>query len=139
MRKKLFFILVSVFVVVSSAFCDSGDYITIVCELKEIKPIFSINTDTFEKGTLLYVSQDNLARYDGTCKLDVTLTVLSGEYEIVEMYLAKNCDSYETDEGLIIFVSYNGRTTKPYTIASWIMAAKEENLHGTVQLVFQAI
>lgn len=139
MRKKIALVLILTLIVVASAFCDSGDYITVICRIKEIKPTFSINTDTFENGTFLCVSQDNLARYYGSYKLDVILTALSGEYEIVDIHLAKNCDSYEIDTGLVIFAQYNGRTTKPHTIASWIMTAKEEDVYGTVQLVFQAI
>lgn len=139
MRKKIAFVLILTLIVVASAFCDSGDYITVICRIKEIKPTFSINTDSFENGTWLYVSQDNLARYYGAYKLDVTLTALSGEYEIVDMHLAQDCESYEIDTGLVILAQYNGKTTKPHTIASWIMAAKEEDVHGTVHLVFQAI
>ena len=64
--KKTVVILVLFLIAISAAYCDDGDYITVVCEVKEIKPTFSINTDTFENGTFIYVTQDNMARYYGS-------------------------------------------------------------------------
>ena len=137
--KKLVVLLVLVLIVLTSAFCDSGDYITIICKIDEIKPTFTINTDTFEDGTFIYVAQDNIARYLGAYKVDVKLTALSGEYEIINMNMVDNCNGYETESGLQLFIDYDGRTSHPHTIASWTMSAVTENLHGTVTMSFQAI
>jgi hypothetical protein len=137
--KKLVVLLVLVLIVLTSAFCDSGDYITIICKIDEIKPTFTINTDTFEDGTFIYVAQDNMARYLGAYKVDVKLTALSGEYEIINMNMVDNCNGYETESGLQLFIDYDGRTSHPHTIASWTMSAVTENLHGTVTMSFQAI
>jgi hypothetical protein len=137
--KKLVVLLVLVLIVLTSAFCDSGDYITIICKIDEIKPTFTINTDTFEDGTFIYVAQDNMARYLGAYKVDVKLTALSGEYEIINMNMVDNCNGYETESGLQLFIDYDGRTSHPHTIASWTMSAVTKNLHGTVTMSFQAI
>ena len=137
--KKLVVLLVLVLIVLTSAFSDSGDYITIICKIDEIKPTFTINTDTFEDGTFIYVAQDNMARYLGAYKVDVKLTALSGEYEIINMNMVDNCNGYETESGLQLFIDYDGRTSHPHTIASWTMSAVTKNLHGTVTMSFQAI
>ena len=138
MKKTVAFLFL-ILVVLASAFCDSGDYITIVCKIDEIKPSFSINTDTFEDGTFIYVAQDNMARYLGAYRVDVKLTALTGEYEINNMSMVDNCYSNQTDSGLQLFIDYDGRTSHPHTIASWTMSAKTENLHGTVTMSFEAI
>ena len=138
MKKTVAFLFL-IFVVLASAFCDSGDYITIVCKIDEIKPSFSINTDTFEDGTFIYVAQDNMARYLGAYRVDVKLTALTGEYEINNMSMVDNCYSNQTDSGLQLFIDYDGRTSHPHTIASWTMSAVTENLHGTVTMSFEAI
>ena len=138
MKKTVAFLFL-ILVVLASAFCDSGDYITIVCKIDEIKPSFSINTDTFEDGTFIYVAQDNMARYLGAYRVDVKLTALTGEYEINNMSMVDNCYSNQTDSGLQLFIDYDGRTSHPHTIASWTMSAVTENLHGTVTMSFQAI
>ena len=137
--KKLVVLLVLVLIVLTSAFCDSGDYITIICKIDEIKPTFTINTDTFEDGTFIYVAQDNIARYLGAYKVDVKLTALSGEYEIINMNMVDNCNGYETESGLQLFIDYDGRTSHPHTIASWTMAAVSQDLHGTVTMTFAAL
>lgn len=138
MKKTVAFLFL-ILVVLASAFCDSGDYITIVCKIDEIKPSFSINTDTFEDGTFIYVAQDNMARYLGAYRVDVKLTALTGEYEINNMSMVDNCYSNQTDSGLQLFIDYDGRTSHPHTIASWTMSAVTENLHGTVTMSFEAI
>ncbi len=137
--KKTVAFLILFLLVLACAFCDSGDYITIICKIDEIKPTFSINTDTFEDGTFIYVAQDNMARYLGAYKVDVKLTALEGEYEIINMNMVDNCNGYETETGLQLFIDYDGRTTQPHTIAAWTMSAVTENLHGTVTMSFEAI
>jgi hypothetical protein len=137
--KKTVAFLILFLLVLACAYCDSGDYITIICRIDEIKPTFSINTTTFEDGTFIYVAQDNMARYKGAYRVDVTLTALTGEYEITNMTMVNNCIGSETDSGLQLFIDYNGKTSHPHTIASWTMSAVTENLHGTVTMSFEAI
>ena len=138
MKKTVAFLFL-ILVVLASAFCDSGDYITIICKIDEIKPSFSINTNTFEDGTFIYVAQDNMARYKGAYRVDVKLTALTGDYEITNMSLVDNCYSLQNNSGLQLFIDYDGRTSHPHTIASWTMSAVTENLHGTVTMSFEAI
>ena len=137
--KKTVAFLVLFLLVLASAYCDSGDYITIICKIDEIKPSFSISTDTFEDGTFIYVSQDNMARYSGAYRVDVKLTAVSGEYEITNMNMVDNCYSLLNNSGLQLFIDYDGHTSHPHTIASWTMSAVTENLHGTVTMSFEAI
>ncbi len=137
--KKTVAFLVLFLLVLASAFCDSGDYITIICKIDEIKPSFAINTKTFVDGTNICVAQDNMARYSGAYKVDVTLTALEGEYEITNFFMTDNCESLETQSGLQFVINYNGRTIHPHTIASWTMSATTENLHGVVTMSFEAL
>ena len=137
--KKTVVILVLLLIALSAAFCDDGDYITIVCEVKVIKPTFSINTDTFENGTFIYVTQDNMARYYGSYVVDVKLKTIRGEYIIENLEMVEDCHSTETNTGLKLCVDYDGRTIHPRTIASWTMKAKTADLYGTVTLSFKAL
>ncbi len=137
--KKTVVFLVLLLIAISCAFCDDGDYITIVCEVKEIKPTFSINTNTFENGTFIYVTQDNMARYYGSYAVDVKLKTIRGEYIIEDLEMVEECHSKETKSGLQLCIDYDGRTIHPHTIASWTMRAKTSDLYGTVTLSFKAL
>ena len=137
--KKTVVILVLFLIAISAAYCDDGDYITIVCEVKEIKPTFSINTDTFENGTFIYVTQDNMARYYGSYVVDVKLKTIRGEYIIENLQMVEDCHSTETNTGLKLCIDYDGRTIHPHTIASWTMKATTPDLYGTVTLSFKAL
>ena len=139
MKKTVVLILLLMLVGISSAYCDDGDYITIVCEVKEIKPTFSINTTTFENGTFICVTQDNTARYYGAYAVDVRLKTITGEYIIQDLNMVEDCHSVQTGSGLHFRVDYDGHTTHPHTIASWTMEAVTPDLYGTVTLSFKAI
>ena len=137
--KKTVVILVLFLIAISAAYCDDGDYITVVCEVKEIKPTFSINTDTFENGTFIYVTQDNMARYYGSYVVDVKLNAIHGDYIIDNLQMVDDCHSTEISTGLKLCVDYDGRTIHPRTIASWTMTATTPDLYGTVTLSFKAL
>ena len=137
--KKTVAFLILFLLVLASAYCDSGDYITIICRIDEIKPTFTINTDTFENGTFIYVAQDNMARYSGSYLVDVKLTAITGEYEVTNMFMVENCHSNQSESGLQFVIDYDGKTSHPHTIASWTMAAVSQDLHGTVTMTFAAL
>ena len=139
MKKIVVFVLLLMLIGISSAFCDDGDYITIVCEVKEIKPEFSINTTFFEDGTVIRVTQDNMARYYGSYAVDVKLQTITGEYVIENLNMENTCHSIEYSSGLYFRVDYDGRTVHPHTIAQWTMKAVTPKLYGTVTLSFRAI
>ncbi len=139
MVKKVLLIILVLLIGLASVYCDDGDYITIVCDVKVIKPTFSINIDSFENGTVVCVTQDNMARYYGAYAVDVKLETITGEYIIQDLSIVNACTCTKYDFGLYFRVDYTGRTVYPHTVASWTMKAVTPDLYGTVTLSFRAI
>lgn len=137
-KKSILFLLI-LLIGIACVYCDDGDYITIVCEVRQIKPTFSINTSTFESGTVVCVTQDNMARYYGSYAVDVKLETSIGEYTIEDLCIVNACSCIEYKSGLYFRIDYTGRTVYPHTVASWTMKAVSPDLYGTVTLSFNAI
>lgn len=121
------------------SFGDSGDYITIIVYISEVKPTYSINTLTFESGTRIIVEQDNISRTNDSYVINIDFYSVRGEYEIADHYLADNCSHMEEEDSLHITVSHNGCVRQPYVISSWTMQAVDDSLYGLIEFSFTAV
>lgn len=134
-RLILFLLFLSI---MGFSFSDSGDYITIIVYIQEIKPIYTINTLSFESGTKIVVEQSNTSRTNDNYIISIDFYEVQGDYEISNHYIANNCSQVEWEDSLHIMVN-NGYVRQPYVVSSWTMQAVDESLYGLIEFSFTAV
>ena len=136
--QKLFWVFI-ILCVTSFSFADSGDTITIVVTLPELKPEFSINTLSFESGTKILISQTNTSRFLGSYSIDVNLYSVNGSYKLSDFFLSDNCSFSKNKDNIKITAQYDGTTKNAYTVSSWTMQALNNKLSGLIKFSFSAL
>lgn len=135
--KKLLFVFITL-LVMSLSFADSGDTITIIVSLPEIKPEFSINTLFFESGTKVLISQTNTSRIFGSYSINVDFYNVKGDFALSNLSFANNCLFSKNNNNIKITAKYDGTTKNAYTVSSWTMQALSNNLSGLIKFCWTA-